>query len=146
MYFSKKSNSRGIIIIITFVFLPFLGPLQQHMQVPRLGVELELQSPAYARATATRDPSHVCSLHHSSRQCWILNPLSKVRDQTRNLMVPSWIRQPLGHDGNSSRGIIKLIPKEAQGEYNYLNPEDSLVERVALNRCGLQSRGAAHLK
>jgi len=24
------------------VFLPFLGPLPQHMEVPRLGVELEL--------------------------------------------------------------------------------------------------------
>ena len=28
---------------------------------PRLGVELELQLLAYARATATQDPSHVCS-------------------------------------------------------------------------------------
>ena len=25
-------------------------------------------------------------------QCLILNPLSKARDRTRNLMVPSWIR------------------------------------------------------
>ena len=25
-----------------FVFLPFLGPLPQHMEVPRLGVESEL--------------------------------------------------------------------------------------------------------
>ena len=33
-----------------FVFLPFLGPLPQHMEVPRLGVELELQLPAYATA------------------------------------------------------------------------------------------------
>ena len=31
-----------IIIIIIFVFLPFLGPLPQHMEVPRLGVELDL--------------------------------------------------------------------------------------------------------
>ena len=31
--------------------------------------------PAYARATATEDPSHICDLQHSSRQCWILNPL-----------------------------------------------------------------------
>ena len=27
-------------------------------------------------------------LHHSSRQCRILNALSKARDRTRNLMVP----------------------------------------------------------
>ena len=37
-------------------FLPFLGPLLWHIEVPSLGVELELQLPAYARVTATRDP------------------------------------------------------------------------------------------
>ena len=36
--------------------------------------------------------SNVCDLHHSSIQCWILNPLSKARDRTCNLTVPSWIR------------------------------------------------------
>ena len=30
------------IIIFFFVFLPFLGPLPQHMEVPRLGVQSEL--------------------------------------------------------------------------------------------------------
>ena len=30
-------------------------------------------------------------LHHSSWQRWLLNPLSKARVQTHNLMVPSWI-------------------------------------------------------
>ena len=37
------------------------------------------------------DPSHVCDLHHSSRQHRIVNPPSKGRDRTRNLMVPSRI-------------------------------------------------------
>ena len=31
----------------------------------------------------------VCDLHHSSWQCWILNPLSEARDQTRVLMDTS---------------------------------------------------------
>ena len=44
------------------------------------------------RATATRDLSCICNLHHSSRQRWILDPLSKARDLTHNLMVPSGIR------------------------------------------------------
>ena len=61
------------------------------MEVPRVGFELELQLPAYTTATATLDPSHVCDVHHGLRQCQILNPLSEVRDQTCNLMVPSWI-------------------------------------------------------
>ena len=63
------------------VVFAILGPTLQHMEVPRLGVESELQMPAYATATAmTRDPSLACDLHHSSRQRWILNPLSKARD------------------------------------------------------------------
>ena len=62
----------------------FLGPHLQHVEVPKLGVESELQLPAYT--TATWDPSHVCDLYHRSRQHQILNPLSKARDGTRILM------------------------------------------------------------
>ena len=40
---------------------------------------------AYATATATPDLSHICNLHHSLRQCWLLNPLKEARDQTRSL-------------------------------------------------------------
>ena len=48
------------------------------MEVPRLGVELELELPAYTTTivTATRDLNQICYLHHSSRQCQILHPLS----------------------------------------------------------------------
>ena len=34
----------------------------------------------YATATATKDPTHIFNLHHSSQQCWMLNPVSKTRD------------------------------------------------------------------
>ena len=70
------------------------------MEVPRLGVELEPQLPAYSTATATPDPSQVLDLHNSSQQCWILKPLSEARDQTPS----SWTRVDsflLSHDGNS---------------------------------------------
>ena len=73
-----------------FSFCFFRGVLVD-MEVPRLGVKSELQLLAYATATAMQDPSHICDLHHSSRQCWILNPLSEARDQTCSLMVPSQI-------------------------------------------------------
>ena len=62
------------------------------MEVPRLGVESELQLPAYATATATPDLSCVCNLHHSSRPRQILHPLSKARNRTCNFMVPSQVR------------------------------------------------------
>ena len=69
-------------------FIFFLGPHPWHMEVLRLGVQLELEPPAYTTATATRDLSCTYDQHPSSRQCQIFNPLSKARDRTRNLMVP----------------------------------------------------------
>ena len=56
---------------ILFLILGFFlgGRLeQQHMEVPRLGVESEIQLPAYTTATARWDPSRVCDLYHSSGQ------------------------------------------------------------------------------
>ena len=61
------------------------------MEVPRLGVEVELQLLAYTTVTVTPDPSLVCNLYHSSQQRWILNPLREARDWTQNPMVPRWI-------------------------------------------------------
>ena len=79
------------IYIYIFVFLPFLGLLPQHKEVPRLGVKSELQLPAYTTTTATQDPSHACNLHHSSWQHQILKPLSEARNWIHNLIVPSQI-------------------------------------------------------
>ena len=62
------------------------------MEVPRLGVKSELQLPAYTTATAMPDPSSICELHHSSRQCGVLNPLSEAKDRTFLLMGASQIR------------------------------------------------------
>ena len=73
-----------------FIFI-FLGPRWQHMEVPRLGVESELQLPVYTTAVAMPDLSHTCNLHHSSRQRRIPDPLSKARDQTCVLMETSRI-------------------------------------------------------
>ena len=71
---------------LTFFFFVLLGLYLSHMEVPRLGVESELQLQAYTAAIAMPDPSCICNLHHRSRQCRILNPLSGTRDQTRVLM------------------------------------------------------------
>ena len=86
----RKKKTVKQFYFLSFFF--FKGPRTQHMEVLRLGVESELPLLAYTRARATQDPSHVCNLHHSSRQRQILNPLSKARDRTHNLMVPSRIR------------------------------------------------------
>ena len=76
------------------------------MEVPRLGVESELQLPAAATATAMSDSSRVCNLH---QQHQILNPLSEARDQTRNLMVPSQIRFPCATMGTPRLNIFGSV-------------------------------------
>ena len=89
-------------------FVCFLEPNPQHKEVPRLGVEYELQLPAYTTATATSDLSRVCDLHHSSGQHRILNPLS---------------RRP-GIEPTSSWILVRFVSTEPQGEilrWQFLN-------------------------
>ena len=62
------------------------------MEVPRLGVELDLKPAAYATATATQYLSHISDLHHSPRQHQILSLLSKATDRTHILMDASLVR------------------------------------------------------
>ena len=95
------SDSKYNPIFSFFSCFVFLELHTWHMEVPRLRTELEPWLPAYARATATPDLSHVCDLHHHSWQHRILNPLSEARGQNHNLMVPSRICSPLSHNGNS---------------------------------------------
>ena len=79
----------------------FLGLYQKHMEVPRLGVELELQLPAYTTTMATLDLSHICDPDRSLQQHPIRNPLSMARDGTHILMDPSRVLNFLNHNGNS---------------------------------------------
>ena len=48
------------------------------MDVPGLGVQSELQLPAYATATAMWDPSHTYATAHGSAGSF--NPLIEARD------------------------------------------------------------------
>jgi len=123
------------------------------MEFPRLGAESELQLLAYATATATQDPSQVCDLHHSSQQCQILNPLSKARDRTCNLMVPSRICFHCATTGTPNFGglwrievvAICLVPGpgmiEAE-EYCLLGPKRGAVAPEQKAKCRLASGGA----
>ena len=88
------------------LFVCFLAPHVQHMEVPRLGVRSELQLSAYATATATSDPRHICNLHHHSQQHQILNPLSEARDQTHILMDINQICNLLSHKKNSIKKYL----------------------------------------
>ena len=61
------------------------------MEVPRLGIESELQLLAYTTATTPPDLGRDYDLHHSSWQGQILNPLSEARDGTCILMDASLV-------------------------------------------------------
>ena len=93
--FSLKNDP----IVVLFFFF-FQGHTHSIWKFP--GQESnQLQLPAYATATATWDLSHVFNLHHSSRPCWIPNPLNGARDLTHILMDISQVHNPLSHNGNS---------------------------------------------
>ena len=102
---------------LVFFFFVFLGLHPQHMEVPRLEVELKLQLPAYTTATATAmaDPSRICDLCYSSRQCCILNPLSEGRDGTHILMDSSRVPNALSQDGHSLCPLLSSGSANCQG-------------------------------
>ena len=54
----------GLAMRFLVLFFHFLGPHLWHMEVPRLGVESQLQPPLQATATATQDLISICNLHH----------------------------------------------------------------------------------
>ena len=64
--------------------------------LPSVAVMAHRSSQARGRFRAV-----AASLHHSSQQCRILNPLSGVMDQTSILMDISWVRNRWATNGNS---------------------------------------------
>ena len=82
-----------LIIIIHHVFIISfsMGPHMGHMKVPGLGVDSELQLPAYTTEQHKIRATSACSLHHSSWQGQILNPPSKGRYQICIFMDTNWV-------------------------------------------------------
>ena len=81
------------------VFFVFLRPHLQHINVPRLSAQLELQLSAYGTATPMPDLSQFCNICHSLWQCRNLNPLSRARDQTCILMDTFQVLNLLSYNG-----------------------------------------------
>ena len=70
--------------------------------------------PAYTTATAMPDPSHICDLHRSSQQHWILNPLSKARH---------WTRIPMGTNQSCYRWATMGVPDLISLHNTRLDPD-----------------------
>ena len=84
-------------------FVVFLGLHLGHMEVPRRGVESELQLLAYTTVIATSDPSCI-----SLRQRQILNLLGKARDQTR-ILTDIMLSFTHCHNRTSLKEIFKKV-------------------------------------
>ena len=70
---------------------------------------------AAARHNQSHDnvgPKHVCNLYHSSWQHWILNPLSKARNQTHILIDTSRVHYhwaTMGTPGSFFNQVVSLL-------------------------------------
>ena len=71
-----KRPIEGFLFLFFFIF----RATPQHMEVPRLGVESELWSLPQPQQHQVKAESETYTV--ALQECWILNPLSKVRDQT----------------------------------------------------------------
>ena len=123
-----------------FFFLSFLGLHLWHMEVPRLGVESELQLQAYAIATAMPDPSRIYDLCHSLQQHRILNPLSEARDQIPLLTETTRLYQilnPLSHNGNPSSQIFPNVFFSFFSKYEPVSPKVILGNLLPVQSLGI---------
>ena len=93
----NERNSLKILYFISFTvflfvcFFAFLGCPHSIWRFPGQGSNQSYNCWPMPQPTPMPDLSFVSDLHHSRRQPWILNPLSKARGETRNLVFPSQI-------------------------------------------------------
>ena len=110
------SPKQSSVAYYCFFFFFFFRAIPATYRGSSLGVESELQLPAYTTATAMQDPSRVCDLHHSSQQRQILNPLGEARDWTCNLVVPSRIH-------------FRCATRETPAYYSFFSQETADMEK-----------------
>ena len=85
----------------------FLGPHLWHMEVPGLGIELELQLPAYTKPQQCQIWATSATSTTAHDHTRIFNPLREAWDRTCNLMVPGQIHFHCTTMG-TSKSFIKL--------------------------------------
>ena len=110
---------RGLLLYFFFLFL--LRPHRWHMEVPRLGVELELFPLAYTTATARRGPSCICHLRRSFRQRRILNPLSEARVKPASSWTLCWVLNPRSRRGTPR--FTRYLPRNSKADSSGLPGE-----------------------
>ena len=77
--------------------------------VSRPAVELKLQLPACATATATLDPSHICSLCSSLCNATYLTHWTRPWIELTTSQTLCQLLNPLSHSGNSSTLFLNFV-------------------------------------
>ena len=86
------------------IFFVFLGPHLQLIEVPRLGIELELQLPVYTSATAMWVLSLIFDLRHSytyTSNAGSLTHCARPGVEPASSQTLFWVLNLLSHHGNS---------------------------------------------
>ena len=76
-----------LLLLLLFFAISWPAPLAYGGSQARGGIRAVAAGLRQSHSNVGSEPR----LHHSSRQWWIFNPLSKARDRTHNLMVLSRI-------------------------------------------------------
>ena len=88
VYISIQKKKIPAYFILYFCYFCLLGPNLQHMEVPRLGVEMELQLSVYTTATAMWEPSRIYNLHHSCDNTRSLTNSARLGIEPTSLWIP----------------------------------------------------------
>ena len=109
------------------------------MEVPTLGVELELQQPSYVKASAMWNPIHIHDLHRSSWQHQIPNSLSKARDRTHLLTGTSHIRFHCTTRGTPNSHMLMSIRSQKTQDRGWCRNMEEPCDNSPYPSCVLES-------
>ena len=101
VYISYNCSSFKFLNTLKTFFFFFLQPHLRHTEVPRLGVDSEPQTQAYATATQ----HHICELCPRLWHCqihWVSPGIKSTSSQTLYRIL-----NPLSHNGNSEISILR---------------------------------------
>ena len=113
--FDISINPERFLFLFFSSFFSFLGPHLQHMEVPRLEAESELQLAAYTTAMATLDLSRIFDLCYSLRQTrWTRSGFEPASSQ-----ILCQVLNPLSHKGNS-KVLFCFVNTHTHGVWMFL--------------------------
>ena len=131
--FCKHWMESFFVFAFVFVFCPFRAWLVAYGSSQATGL-MRTTVVAYTTATATQDPSCICNQHHSSRQHWILNPLSEAKDRIQVLTDASWVCYHWALMGTPRVGVLRIAPSSFI-HFRHLSSRKKLFSFLNIHGC-----------